>query len=142
MKLHELKQLPLNGTYVAVLPSDSTKALLEQWAVENGFPLVDDLHATILYSRVPVQVELSKDEHIAKIKKFAIYGESLVIELDCPSLVNRHQQFINLGGTHDYPQYDPHITVVKKTTIKPDDFPIPEFGIVLGNEYTKPLKDD
>ena len=135
-----LKEIVGTGTYVAVLPTDSTFALLRAWADEHSVELDDDLHVTLLYSRKPVHVVPCLDEFVATGDCFDIFGDALVLKLNCPTLKARHEQLIAQGGTHDYPMYNPHLTIQAKfcSGQKIEDLPLPP-GLIFGREYSEPL---
>lgn len=134
-----LRELKATGTYVAVLPTEATSALLRAWADEHKFELVDDLHVTLLYSRKVVNVVPCHDEFVATGVRLEVLGGDLVLMLDCPALKNRHDQLIAQGGTHDFPDYLIHVTLQKKTSLKPEDVQMPTFGLIFGREYNEPL---
>lgn len=142
MLLSELKVAAQvsKGTYVAALPSESTKALLRAWADENRFELANDLHVTILYSRTPINVVPHTEEFVATGDRLEVLGGCLVLKLNCPGLLNRHEALISQGGTHDFDSYIPHITLQKDTKLKPEDVPMPMFGLIFGNEYSEELQ--
>lgn len=140
MLLRELKNTESAGTYVAVVPTPSTLALLQVWAQEQNLQIVDDLHVTLLYSRAPINVVLCKDEFIATGVHLEVLGGCLVLRLDCPAMIDRHEQFISQGGTHDFPSFNLHMTLQKDTYLNPEDITLPNFGLVFANEYTEELK--
>lgn len=102
------------GKYVAVRPTIKTEKLLKFWGAKNNIKIVDDLHLSILYSRVNVPYSCAppKTTHIANAIDFDIFGEDcLVLKLIAPSIMVRHQYFRDLGATHDFDPYEPHITL-------------------------------
>jgi len=65
MKLQELRMdtqsapkevLSTNGTYVAVVPNESTLALLADWSAKAKITLDPTLHCTLLFSRAPLEI--------------------------------------------------------------------------------------
>ncbi len=139
MLLRELKETKPTGTYVAVLPTPSTLALVRAWADEHRFDLADDLHVTLLYSRKVVNVVPCLDEFVATGDRLEVLGGDLVLMLNCPALQARHSQLVAQGGTHDFPNYLCHMTLQKKTNLKPSEVEMPTFGLIFGNEYSEPL---
>jgi hypothetical protein len=140
MLLHELAQS--DGTYVAVTLIGASNTLLQEWAVENGLAPDDEYHTTILYSRkfVPVQPEVDK-LHFARPVGFEIFdGGCLVLKLECQTLVDRNEKLMSMGGTSDYDEYKPHITIAKNVSSM-QNLPLPNFSIVLGHEYTEPIDE-
>lgn len=138
MLLREL--LNSEGTYVAVKLTYAATVLLQQWAVENNLEPLDDYHTTILYSRnyVPVVVEADK-LHFATPTEFEMFdGGCLVLKLDAPTLTVRNEQLMLMGGTSDYDTYQPHITLATNIQM-PENLKLPNFSIVLGDEYTEAI---
>lgn len=146
-----LKELVnLAGTYVAVKPVGGSIGLLAQWLqnfdVSNPIP-VHKLHVTLLYSRKPVRVTCTGAEFYAVPDKWDVFensdgSKSLVLLLDSPGLVRRHQELMALGATHDHPTYLPHLTIsydFKEKT--PTDVPEVPFGLTFGNEYTEAIRE-
>jgi hypothetical protein len=98
----------------------------------------EDLHTTVLFSRNI----LDKAHHINVSKaqlegrewrfsplKFDIFGTDtaiLVLRIDAPEIQFLHDQLINVGGTHDFPTYDPHITLSYNV---PKNLDISKFGV-------------
>lgn len=136
MKLSELLQ---DGTYIAVLPIGPTEELLQGWAAEQNLALPDHLHVTVLYSRIVIPVVPSVATHTAVPTGFKKLGDCTVMTLDCKSLLDRHDQLINAGGTHDFDSYVIHITIGKD--INPDSLVLPDFSLILGKEYVCGLND-
>lgn len=99
---------------------------LAAWAKANGFATTldpADMHVTILYSRSEVDPmkmgrDWSEDEngHIVVrpggprvIEKL---GENaVVLRFASPSLEYRHRDMIEAGGSHDWPEFAPHVTI-------------------------------
>lgn len=141
MLLNELKNVESSGgTYAAVLPTPGTLALVQDWADKNKIVLDDNLHVTLLFSRKPLCITCSNDEYVATGVGFSKLGDALVLKLDCPAIVARHDQFIAQGGTHDFPEFIPHMTIQAKSELKPEDVPMMDFGLIFNNEYSEPLK--
>lgn len=130
-----------NGTYVAVLPNLATRMLLQEWALGQGLPIVNDLHVTVLYSRNPIIVTPRVFDYQAIATGFEIFDDGcLVLKLQSEALTNRHNDLIRAGGTHDYPRFNPHVTLVKgKCEIS--DLKLPNFALTFGDEYTEELDD-
>lgn len=80
----------------------------------------DELHITVAYSRKPISITaLGKLEPpaIVKPKHYSIFhtrsGENcLVVEVDAPELVARHNEIMkDYGASYDFPEYKPHFTL-------------------------------
>lgn len=135
-----LSELKSSGTYVAVLPIQPTDALLTQWAMEQGIGLAPDLHVTLLYSRQVIGVVTNDVEHFAVPIGFDVFDGKLVMKLECQSMVDRHDQFIKLGGTHDHPEFVPHLTLCPALGLMLNEIDLPPFSLVFGQEYTEALR--
>ena len=140
MLLNEIKSIDPSGTYAAVLPMPGTLALIQDWANKNKIVIDDNLHVTLLYSRKPLCITCCKDEFVATGVGFAKLGDALVLKLNCPAISARHEQFIAQGGTHDFPEFIPHMTIQAKSELNPEDVPMMDFGLIFGNEYCEPLQ--
>lgn len=96
------------------------------WAKENGFTSTlsaDDMHVTVLYSRSPVDPmkmgrDWSEDEKGQIVvrpggpRAIEKLGENaVVLRFVAPDLEWRHKHMIEAGGSHDWPEYQPHITI-------------------------------
>ena len=135
-----LQELATGGTYVALLPIEPTTTLLKGWADKCGVVLRDDLHLTVLYSRAPVNVTCKTDEHFATPLAFDIFDGKLVLRLLSRTIEQRHQELRAAGGTHDYPDFNMHITLSDNPPLS--KLPLPNFTLIFGNEYTEPLDLD
>lgn len=96
------------------------------WAKSNGFSTTlpaSDMHVTILYSRAPVDpMKLgrawSEDEKgrvtvrpggPRVMEKFD--GGAVVLRFAAPDLEWRHREMVEAGGSHDFAEYQPHVTL-------------------------------
>lgn len=99
---------------------------LIDWAKSNGFTSTlpaTDMHVTVLYSRAPVDPmkmgrDWSEDEkgHLVVRpggpRAIERLGENaVVLRFVAPSLEYRHRDLIEAGGSHDYDEYQPHVTL-------------------------------
>jgi hypothetical protein len=131
----------VQGTYVGLRPTFATQLLLEAWAQEAGITLAENLHLTVLYSRVPLRVTTNPDEHRAEPVLYEPLGTSpLVVKFIAPSIVARHEQLIRQGGTHDFPEFIPHMTLVAEGDA-PAEVPPMQFAMTFGMEYTEALRE-
>jgi 2'-5' RNA ligase len=154
MKLEEIKEERRNGTYVAINFTSATNNSLFEWTSNQQLGNVklvkpEQYHCTILYSRKP----LEKDHHIngkisasCKAKKFSIFpydenNNCLVLELECDALDKLHKIFIKAGGTHDYDEFIPHVTLCSgiRKDYKISSLELPQFDIVTDWIKTEPL---
>jgi hypothetical protein len=133
------------GTYVEARYTAITRALLSQYSHEQGIPLPiesEQLHTTILYSRAPLPnihgiIEENPGWKLTP-KEFRIFeaniepGEgALVLLLEAPKLIEMHANLRAAGGTHDYDDYVPHVTLTYRWPEDKDikQLPIPTFQL-------------
>lgn len=107
-----------HGTIAKLVPSRESQENLAKWCNENRIPCIDPskFHCTVLFSRKPVEtlVELNgkKVRLATEIKGWKKLGDNvLTLELASPRISKIHEWMISRGGTHDYPQFIPHLTV-------------------------------
>lgn len=143
-----------NGTYVACSPDDDSKKELDKITKKvkaGGGKKVkkDDLHCTLMYSRRgnPNIAVNKKANYSAKLNKFAMLDDCLVILLDSNDIIARNADLSNSGLVHTYNPYTPHITVVYGYEGELPDNKILRKGeekieIVLVDEYAEPLREE
>lgn len=114
-------ELSSKGTYVKAVPTEESASRIAEVCrminVPNRVPK-EDLHTTILYSRAPVDAEGRFDDLrsvSARGVGFDIFEDGpnrcLVVKLESNGLSSMHSELRKLGGTHDYPSYNPHVTL-------------------------------
>jgi phage-related protein (TIGR01555 family) len=96
------------------------------WAKVNGFDTTvpaADMHVTVLYSRTSVDpMKMGRDWREDEKGQIIVrpggpraierLGENaVVLRFACPDLDWRHKDMIEAGGSHDYPEYQPHVTI-------------------------------
>ena len=117
-----LKQfLESAGTYVGVkYDDDSLKAIGElQKALGLKNPVaLEDIHSTVLYSRVGIDLpSLGESRRRCTGVEIETWNTDndknpvVVLKIKSPELEERHLDLISIGGTHDFPDYTPHITL-------------------------------
>lgn len=112
----------MDGTYVSVrFNKKSNKVLADlrnELAVPN--PLQSNkFHSTVLFSRKPIDVPLGTTKIHAYMTNSLLLKEwkgnngktALVATYESKYLTDSHNYFRALGGTHDFPDYTPHITL-------------------------------
>lgn len=144
-----------HGTYVSCDYDLESAQNLGKWCVENLItdPLAaDKYHSTVLYSRKPVEAQ----EIIDKLNEELEFGcigfklfdskedptkSALVIELDAPQLVALHKKLIAAGGTHDYDDYTPHVTVTytAEPSLDLSSLKMPDFKVRIKGFKVEPL---
>ncbi|NCB03611.1 MAG: hypothetical protein EOM67_15880 [Spirochaetia bacterium] len=133
------------GVYVSRgLYPDGSKALLE-WAKSLGIPNLyseDMLHCTVLYSRENIQHRLSGESTVVTPCGLTILGTSLVLMVISTELQERHLDLLSEGGTTDFPDYLPHITIgelKKDYDYTPFLGKCPKFDLTLAEEVLEDL---
>jgi hypothetical protein len=126
----------IDGTYAALVPTAASAIKLLEWA-KSAYIIADPHpHVTVLYSHKHVETHPTTNKHLAVPDGFILLGDFLVLKLKAPSIVNRHNELIALGGTHDYPVFTPHLTILAQPNgIKIEDLPPIDFHLIFENEY-------
>jgi hypothetical protein len=95
-------------------------AELKAWARSQGFrSIVADPHVTVLYSKQPVdwmkmgrgRTDVVIPEGEPRVVEPICPGGPVVLHVSCPELSWRHDQLVREGASHDYPEYQPHVTI-------------------------------
>lgn len=122
---------------------------IKEWAKSQGIPdLNDDLHVTITYSRNAFDWMKAGNAWNNKIEVQEggprviepLGNQSAVLLFTHEDLVWRHKSIIEAGASHDYDDYQPHISLTKT----PFDIANVEpyrGKIILGPEIFEELKD-
>ncbi|MBX5190137.1 DUF1073 domain-containing protein [Rhizobium sp. NZLR3b] len=128
------------------------RADIVAWAKEQGFTdVVPDLHVTIAYSRQPVDWFAMGESWSTKIEIAAggprqmegmgPDGKYKALLITARELVWRHREFIELGASWDWPEYQPHISIqiggdINLTKVTPY-----QGKIILGPEIFEESRD-
>ena len=136
-----------NGTYVGIRLDEESAATLV--ALQNTLRLKnplnsDDFHATVLFSRTVVDVIPTDKVHTGVVKYIDVFEQqngkyAVVAKLDCPTLEERHYDLRSIGGTHDFPTYQPHVTLSYDDYVTPMEVTA---SLTLIDEYVEPLNLD
>jgi len=123
---------------------------LVKWAVSQGFSkseIIPDLHVTICYSNAPVdwmQTGEPWEENISVpsggARLMEQFGKHKVLLFRSSTIEYRHSQFIRYGASHDYPEYQPHISIVKEGGPNIENIEPYTGSIVLGPEIYQEVK--
>lgn len=106
-----------NGTIAMLKLSEESASTLSDWCQRCGIECIDPtkFHCTVLYSRVPVEhlsILHEKPVNIeANVKGWKKLGKALTLELDCSKIEEIHDWMRQKGGTHDFPEYIPHLSL-------------------------------
>lgn len=150
MKLGEIIESG-KGTYAAVTFDDETVQNLKRYVKENSIPKPNtDWHATLLYSRRHMP-NYSPDKEYTTVLEgvptgFEMFddGKVLAVTFSCPPLYQRHHKLmLEHGGTYDFDQYRPHVTLsYDASSVKVDKLPEIDFPIKIIGEYAEDLDLD
>lgn len=125
------------------------------WARTQGIEQMlpaDQLHVTVVYSNTPVDwlemgEDWSSDErgrlHIKPggARAFERFGDDAkVLEFVSNDLTWRHESMVRSGVSHDFDDYNPHITITYGEV--PEDVEPYQGPIVLGPEIFQEIKPD
>lgn len=93
------------------------------WAKSQGFAnVVDDPHVTVLYSRTPVDwiamgevswggPRLEVDPGGPRVVEPLGDKGAIVLHFACSELRWRHEDMVQAGASHDYDEYQCHVTI-------------------------------
>lgn len=147
----------MSGTYVGLRLLPQSSAAIREFCQDNGIEIKTPdfeqrLHVTLIYSRKEFKMLPNTPVvHTAKIVGFELFSNSsgvknvLVAKLECPSVTARHKHIReNYGATHDYVDFNPHITLCYDWDIARDisNLVSPDYTIFLSNEYVESLIED
>lgn len=141
-----------SGTYAAIKydkqTEDKIKQFIEKYQIPNGNG--KELHTTLLYSSryLPNYEPLGSDVNYGKIKfkQFKKFDDSLVIILDAPLIVERHNELMKKhNAIYDYGVFIPHITLsynapdVDLNSLDGTYFTFNDFTFSASEEYSEDL---
>ena len=119
-----------NGTFVDVALSADSANHIYDWCFANNIHCISPkkMHVTLLHSKQPVpklaQIDGYELNMPARITQWQKLGDCLVLMLDAKSAHAVHNFCRKHGGTHDYPEYIPHVTVnYEWDTVLPEEYP-------------------
>ncbi len=110
----------LPGIYIHAKFSVQTCLMLSDWCVQNHEPTPpNEWHSTICYSKEfffgyklieKIDPPIRVDPTTYFFSKFE-QENLLVLAFACPWLEIRHAYAMNLGASHDFPTFQPHVTL-------------------------------
>lgn len=163
MKLIDLREMSSRGTYFGVKPTKETIHAMKEFMGDHRIPNpVEDnkLHATVVYSRTFVGARplgILNPTWKAKFHKYDLFQTSprvdeadgtpdqcLVMKFHCPEIHDRHNYLRKQhGATHDFPTFDPHVTMSYNVgDFDHDNLPAYDGPHEFEEEYSEPLKAD
>ena len=122
-EVYRLIESPEDGTFAGAKLSGKSIDKLYKFVQKNNIPNPverKDYHSTILFSRVPLKnykpAGIYKPPLTGKaigVKMLGKEKDSLVVLLDSPDLVKRHERLMkeNPEATWDFPEFIPHVTL-------------------------------
>lgn len=131
-----------------------------KWAKDQGFPTTlppDDLHVTVCYSREPVDwMKMGQSwyggsaDHSGNItvdpggpRLVEKFGNAIVLLFSSSDIQCRHDMMVASGASHDFPDYQPHITITYDPQGLPWESIEPYRGkIELGPEIFEEVNED
>ena len=116
------------GTYAAVKFDQATKKAIHRYCAIADIPNMihpDKLHSTLLFSDVDLPKYRPAEQYLLPLVAYPIgmavwnttndageIDKCLVVLLDCPPLVARHQALmLEHEATYSFPTYQPHVTL-------------------------------
>lgn len=105
------------GTYAGIKYDATTENKLKEFIEKNQIPNGNgnDLHTTLLYSTrfLPLyEPKVDVDYGEITFKRFRKFDNILVLELNAPGIVKRHNELmLEHDAVYDYEDYIPHITI-------------------------------
>ena len=86
----------------------------------RGMIRPEEYHVTLMYDAQNPMIDKDTPENVeyrARVGELTIYGdagsrwESIVLKLDSPDLLNRHNFLLRKGYRHSYPTFNPHLSL-------------------------------
>jgi 2'-5' RNA ligase len=108
-----------NGTIVMFEMQHHSAMCLHRWCQQHNIACInpEDLHLTVLFSHEPLaeaQALDQTDTHVtARIEDWRLLGNrNLTLLVRCEPAVMLHHRLLELGGSHNWPNFLPHVTCV------------------------------
>lgn len=157
MKLTEFKERAPRGTYYGARPTKDTCEAILDFMSDHKIPnpITEDLiHCTVCYSRVwcGEQALGPLDPHWAgKFNGYNVWPTApdpdqdptsvLTIGFHCPEMHDRHHHLRRNGATHDFPDFQPHLTLSYDVGKDYEKGELAPYGgpILFHHEYSEPL---
>jgi hypothetical protein len=135
------------GTYAKLVPNGDTKEkiaeILDLLNLHNP-ACIRDLHVTVVYSKVEcpeIHYVIPQMPITATGTKFDLFSNAdgskcLVLRLESEAILALHDHCRNLGASHEYPYYNPHITLsYDYFDALPNDSILDFFGDLVFTEF-------
>lgn len=108
-----------------------------------------DFYVTVVHSKTPFIWNEEEDRDLENLlikggqrslEKFGEDGNVIVLRIESEALSKRHAELIEMGASHDYDDYRPHITLTYKGAGVDVSQIVPYTGdIRLGSEWWQPI---
>lgn len=123
-----------SGLYSSVCPTEESRELLLSICAQLQIPTTEEeeFHSTIMYApdvvldQALVLRNVSHSTCEAIPVGFELFGpekDTLVMTLMSPSMAKMHNKWKALGCIPTYPHYQPHVTILKPSSLTEDDLP-------------------
>ncbi|MDE1829270.1 MAG: hypothetical protein KGI25_02995 [Thaumarchaeota archaeon] len=157
MKLTEFKVRAPRGTYYGARPTKQTCESLLDFISDNQIPNPLEeklLHCTVIYSRVFCGERALGDLDPHWKGEFDAYNvwptspkqdqeptHCLTLGFICPEMHQRHRDLRAAGATHDFPDFNPHITLSYDVGNEFEYLLLPHYSgpLHFHHEYSEPL---
>ena len=156
-EIYKLLEAPEDGTFAGVRFDNASADKLRNFTHDNNIPNpvpIEDFHSTLLFSHNPIpnyqphgklRTPLTAEPNDVKI-----WGEDdekcLVVTLNCPKLVARHEQLMKQHpeATWDHPEYIPHVTLSYNVgDFDPHSIDVSQIGtLTIDEEYGDDIDPD
>lgn len=125
-KLNHVKYTGTSGLYSAVVPMPNAIDAIMGVADELGLPTVrDDLHATVIYSKVPPATQPTFDPErvytglINAVEHWIGHNGKtyIVLKIVSEGIVDENAKFQRMGAKHTFTPFAPHITLSDEVAV-------------------------
>lgn len=145
----EYEEEACDGTYVALKVKNFAE--VAEFFRKQGIDVIEpinSLHVTLAYSMIPFNHIVN--DGIVTIKpgeinsNLELLGDNCwVMKFNNSEIHSRFNTCMEEGASYDYPTYQPHITITNNIgNLIVEQIKMPDFDIILGDEYTNPIKND
>jgi hypothetical protein len=138
-----------NGTIVTLKLSHHSAKKLFKWCHDNNISSIhpNDMHLTVLFSETPVPQLMDLHNTHTHVKATASHWkllgkDALTLIVHCDAAVKLHRKLIGMGGTHSWPSFLPHVTVVYGWNHSHLPANLPDFDLVFDRIHTSAIDPD
>jgi len=140
-----------DGVYISVKMKEESIIAMEEYCSKYlpGLKINEEWHSTLIYSQKEQKEEIIPESYSATctvlhFSKFGQDGETLVAELDAPTLIERNKALVEeYGFISDFDEYKPHTTLVYDAQdVDINSLPEIDFAIHFDSEEVELLNTD